>query len=161
MKNAIVLGALAALVSAPAFAQSAPSWLSATDSGSFDVVGAVQAICVVEVEDKDITLDLFNGEEGANVATIKETCNSGAGYTIAFASANDGDMQHTEFPGELVDYTFNYDTATGADLAKELELTRTGAEFQRTHDVLVDVKGDFERLAGQYIDYVKVKIAAN
>ena len=144
----------------PAAAQEA-SWLSADDSGSFDVVGKVEDRCVVEVEDLDKTMDLFNGEAGAIVATIAETCNAGSGYKISFEFDEEGNMVHSQFSDERVDYTFSYDSFTGNDLENGVTLRRDGAEFQRIHDVIIDVKGDIERTAGTYREEVEVEIKAN
>ena len=139
----------------------APSWFSAAASGQFDVAGVVSARCAVEVTDLSTTLDLQTGETGAQVAIIKESCNSGSGYTVSFSSANGGDMVHETDSLLKVDYSFNYDTVAGQDLAGGVTLSRAGLEFHRTHAVTIDVEGDYERQAGNYADIVTVTIAAN
>ena len=139
----------------------APSWFNAAASGQFDVAGVVSARCAIEVNDLSATLDLQTGETGAQIAIIKESCNSGSGYTISFSSANGGDMVHEGDSSLKVDYGFNYDTVSGGDLAGGATLSRAGLEFQRAHAVTIDVEGDYERQAGNYADIVTVTIAAN
>ena len=138
-----------------------PSWFTAPSSGQFDVAGVVSARCAIEVVDLSTSLDLQTGETGAQVAIIKESCNSGAGYTVSFSSANGGDMVHETDSLLRVDYAFNYDTVSGGDLAGGATLSRAGLEFQRAHAVTIDVAGDYERQAGNYADIVTVTIAAN
>ena len=138
-----------------------PSWFTAPSSGQFDVAGVVSARCAIEVNDLSTTLDLQTGETGAQVAIIKESCNSGAGYTISFSSANGGDMVHETDSFLRVDYAFNYDTVSGGDLAGGATLSRAGLEFQRAHAVTIDVTGDYELQSGNYADIVTVTIAAN
>ena len=138
-----------------------PSWFTAPASGQFDVAGVVSARCAIQVEDLSTTLDLQTGETGAQVAIIKESCNSGSGYTVSFSSANGGDMVHETDSSLKVDYGFNYDTVSGGDLAGGATLSRAGLEFQRAHAVTIDVTGDYERQAGNYADIVTVTIAAN
>jgi spore coat protein U-like protein len=162
IRNIVIAGASLAIISSSAFAaQSGPSWLDAKSEGQFDVTGVVPAACVVEVQDLDTILNLWTGETGAKVADIKETCNSGSGYTISFKSDNAGAMANEDDASLKVEYGFNYDTATGQSLAKTVELVRTGLEFQREHVVTVDVGGDYNRRAGIYKDIVTVTIAAN
>lgn len=162
IRNIIIAGASLAVISTSAFAvEAGPSWLNAKSEGQFDVTGVVPAACVVEVEDLDTILNLWTGEKGAKVANIKETCNSGSGYTISFKSDNAGAMANQDDPSLTVAYGFNYDTATGQNLAKDVQLVRDGLEFQREHVVTVDVDGDYNRRAGIYQDMVTVTIAAN
>ena len=160
IRTLITASAVAGVMSTSAFAV-APSWVDAASTGDFDVTGVVPAACVVEVEDLDTTLNLWDGEVAAEVANIQETCNSGSGYTISFTSDNLGSMEHEDDAAIKVAYTFNYDTLGGASLDQARLLTRTGLEFQRAHVVTVDVDGDLERRAGIYQDMVMVTIAAN
>ncbi len=161
-----IVGAAAAvaglMISASAFAASVqPSWINAASKGEFDVTGVVPAVCAVQVDDLDTILDLWEGETAAKVAVIKETCNSGSGYTVKFSSANGGDMVHESDPALRVGYAFSYDSVKSKSLASDISLTRSGLAFQQQHTVTVDVTGDYERTAGTYQDFVTVTIAAN
>lgn len=154
--------ALASLIPLSGAANAAlPSWAqNGSGSGQFEVQGSVDAICVIEVSDLAFTLDLQEGETAAKVATISESCNSGGGYTISFSSLNLG-MQHSTDASRLVPYSLNYDGAVMSDLSAGLALTRSGEGFEQQFDVIINVSGDYERIAGNYKDVISVTIEAN
>ncbi len=56
------------------------------------------------------TLDVVNGEAGRLVATVDETSNNVAGYTISIGSTNAGNLQHND-AATNVPYTIAYDGA--------------------------------------------------
>lgn len=159
MKKLFGLFFITLLAVAPASA-GAPTWLEGATSGQFEVKGYVEARCTVQVRDHDRILDLTKGERNKKVATIKETCNAGAGYTVSFDFEGNGDLQHETY-NDTVDFTFNYDGFSSNDLADGVELTRDGGKRVRVNDVRVDVKGNPNRLAGSYTNSVLVSIAAN
>lgn len=146
---ALLLGAAAAFPFA-AFA--------ASSSGTIELIGTVPVHCEVAIQNLDGTLDLVAGETAKAVADIVETCNQPAGYTIAFASGNAGDL--VSQAGIRVDYRIDYDTAANVDLAVDLALDRAEARFDFVRPLRVSVDPDGGRLAGTYSDTITVTVTA-
>jgi len=137
-----------------------PSWaVGKQGTGNFDVTGAIDESCVISIDNLATVLNLADGETGASVATITESCNSGNGYTISFSSGSEG-MVHSEDSELSVEYELNYDGEKMNDLKKDMTLTRTGEAYNAQYSVTIDVKGDDERIAGTYTDLIQVQIAA-
>lgn len=148
-----------AFVAAPVLADPPPWAQNNTSNGQFDINGSIGAFCVIEVNDLGAVLDLQDGESGASVATITESCNSGTGYSISFSSVSNG-MVHSEDASRVVTYQLNYDGLSMTDLNAGLSLIRTGEIFNQQRSVTIDVAGDDERIAGIYSDLIQVEIAA-
>ena len=132
--------------------------LAAGSSGTVELVGTVPARCEVTIQNLDGTLDLVAGETAKPVADIVETCNQPAGYTIAFASGNAGDLVSQD--GIRVDYRIDYDTAANVDLAVDLVLDRAEARFDFVRPLRVSVDPDGARPAGTYSDIITVTVTA-
>lgn len=132
--------------------------LAANSSGTIELIGTVPVHCEVDIQNLDGTLDLVTGETAKPVADIVETCNQPAGYTIAFASQNGGDLVSQE--GIRVDYRIDYDTAANVDLAVDLALDRAEARFNFVRSLRVSVDPDGGRLAGSYSDIITVTVTA-
>ncbi len=131
---------------------------AASSSGTIELIGTVPVHCEVNIQNLDGTLDLVTGETAKPVADIVETCNQPAGYTIAFASSNAGNLVSQE--GNRVGYRIDYDIAVNVDLAAELALDRAEARFNFVRPLRVSVDPDGGRLAGAYSDIITVTVTA-
>lgn len=137
----------------------------AATSDTIQLSSTVGQDCSIVVSNKDGALDIVAGTTNKKVASITETCNETAGYTITISSANAGNLEGTGAlagnAGASVDYTVSYDSASAADLATNATLVRGGAVFGAENGLFVTVGGSSTRLAGSYEDTITVSIAAN
>lgn len=148
------LAGLAVLAAGQAFAAPAGS-----PEGEIYLSGTMPAICEIEIDTRDTKLDMIDGARKQVVAEITETCNDHEGYTISFTSSNAGKVVNAA-SGQSVDYTVNYDTASNASLANALLLTRAKEGYGVDHELVVDMSGSKNRVAGLYADTITVEIAA-
>ena len=92
-----------------------PGFAAAGDSGALQLRGLVPLACGIQVDSTQAatSLDLSGTYADVPVASVTETCNSAAGYTIEVSSRGNG-----SFLGELdaVSYVLKYDE-TPADLS--------------------------------------------
>ena len=141
------------------FAIAAGSAMADASSGDIKLNGTMGAICVVDVDAKNTDIDMKDGAKKQVVAEIKETCNDHEGYTITFTSANEGVILHRD-SGQSVPYTVSYDSSEAASLAKPLDIVRAKEGYGVEHNLVVDMSGSANRVAGSYGDTITVQIAA-
>lgn len=141
------------------FVVAAGSAMAASNSGEIKLNGTMGAICVVDVDAKNTDIDMKEGAKKQVVAEIKETCNDHEGYTITFTSANAGVILHRD-SGQSVPYTVSYDSSNASSLAKPLDVVRDKEGYEVEHNLIVDMSGSANRVAGSYGDTITVQIAA-
>ena len=128
-------------------------------SGDIRLTGTMPAICEIDIDTKNTSLDMKDGAKKQVVAEITETCNDHEGYTISFTSANAGKVVHGD-TGQGVAYSVSYDTSNNSSLANAMVLTRAKEGYGVDHDLVVDMSGSSNRVAGTYRDTITVEIAA-
>ena len=131
----------------------------AADTGAVPLAGTVVTNCTIEVKALNPALDIVAGEKDTAVAEITETCNSGKGYDVSFASANDGALVSKADGTAPAAYALAYDGETG-DLAKDWKVSRNAAAFGKKATLAVSIDANPEAIAGDYADTITVQIAA-
>jgi spore coat protein U-like protein len=153
--NRILSAALFAALFAAGTAQAAVN----SNSGQIIIRGTVGAICEVGVIDYGTNLDLVAGEQQRAVGEIKETCNDPDGYSVSFTSDKGGKMVG---PLDATSaYRVNYDSITDHSLSTDASLPRPEPRWNERHELTVNVDGQDELPAGEYLDVVTVTIAAS
>lgn len=128
-------------------------------SGEVRLTGTMPAICEINIDTKNTSLDMRGGAKKQVVAEITETCNDHEGYTISFTSANAGKVVHGD-SGQSVAYTVSYDSSNNSSLANAMVLNRAKEGYGVDHDLVVDMSGSSNRVAGIYRDTITIEIAA-
>lgn len=152
-KFAITTAIAAIFAGASAFAA-----VGGQTSGEIVIKGTVGDLCEIAVVDLGTNLNLVDGEEGARVGEITETCNNPEGYTVSFSSDNGGFMTGPLDAESF--YRINYDSIEDYSLEDEGRLSRDLPQWNAAYDLTVNVDGDDELPAGRYRDLVTVEIAA-
>ena len=152
-KFAITTAIAAIFAGASAFAA-----VGGQTSGEIVIKGTVGDLCEIAVVDLGTNLNLVDGEEGARVGEITETCNNPEGYTVSFSSDNGGFMTGPLDAESF--YRINYDSIEDYSLEDEGRLARDLPQWNAAYDLTVNVDGDDELPAGRYRDLVTVEIAA-
>ena len=147
-RTALIAAALAGAAAAPA---------TAATSGTVKLQGTVALNCTVAVTDLNQSLNLVSGESARQVGEVKETCNSGTGYSISISSANGGVLKN-ENSGS-VRYQVAYDGQANY-LTTALAVPRATAQFGKTIPLTVSLDGSANAIAGSYSDTVTITIAA-
>lgn len=158
MKTFVSATAFAAFIAVTAGSAMAESSHNSS-TGDVRLTGTMPAICEVDVDSKNTAIDMQEGAKKQVVAEITETCNDHEGYTISFTSENAGKIVHGE-SGQSVGYTVSYDSANNSTLDKTLVVNRAKEGYGVEHDLLVDMTGSNDRVAGTYRDTITVQIAA-
>jgi len=141
------------------FAAGAAQAATTSSSGQIIIRGTVGAICEVGVIDYGTNLDLVAGEQNRAVGEIKETCNDPDGYSVSFNSAKGGKMVG---PLDATSaYRVNYDSLNDHSLSRSASLPRPEPRWNERHELTVNVDGQDELPAGEYLDVVTVTIAAS
>jgi spore coat protein U-like protein len=157
MKTFVSATAFAAFVAIAAGSAMADSSKSST--GDVRLTGTMPAICEIDVDTKNTAIDMQEGAKKQVVAEITETCNDHEGYTISFTSENEGKIVHGE-SGQGIGYTVSYDSASNSALDKSLIVNRAKEGYGVEHDLIVDMSGSNDRVAGTYRDTITIQIAA-
>ena len=152
-KFAITTAIAAIFAGASAFAA-----VGGQTSGEIVIKGTVGDLCEIAVVDLGTNLNLVDGEEGARVGEITETCNNPEGYSVSFSSDNGGFMTGPLDAESF--YRINYDSIEDYSLEDEGRLSRDLPQWNAAYDLTVNVDGDDELPAGRYRDLVTVEIAA-
>lgn len=142
---------LAALLAAGAAQAAGPT------SGQIIIRGTVGSICEIGVVDYGTTLDLVAGETNRAVGKVTETCNDADGYSVSFTSTEGGKMVGPL--GAASAYRVNYDSIANHDLAADASIARPDPQWNLSHELSVNVAGQSELPAGEYLDTVTVTIA--
>ena len=148
MRLSLLLAAALTLLSLPALADSV--------SGTIALRGTVPLICTVAVTDLNQSLNLVGGENGRQVGTVVENCNSGTGYTVSLSPSNAGKLKAAN--GQIP-YTVSYDGQAGS-LGSQMQVTRATAQFAKTSTLNITVPANAQAIAGDYSDMVTITIAA-
>lgn len=152
-KFAITTAIAAIFAGASAFAA-----VGGQTSGEIVIKGTVGDLCEIAVVDLGTNLNLVDGEEGARVGEITETCNNPEGYSVSFSSDNGGFMTGPLDAESF--YRINYDSIEDYSLEDDGRLSRDLPQWNAAYDLTVNVDGDDELPAGRYRDLVTVEIAA-
>ncbi len=135
---------------------------AAGDSGALQLRGLVPLVCSIQVDPTQAatSLDLSSSHTDVAVASVTETCNSSAGYTIEVYSLGNG-----SFLGELdaVSYMLKYDE-TQADLSSSGVLVTSVAGRTSpagvTKAVTVSYAAATSQSGGTYVDTLVFTVAA-
>lgn len=141
------------------FAIAAGSAMAESNTGEIQLNGKMGAICAIDIDTKNTNIDMQEGAKNQVVAKITETCNDHEGYVVTFSSANEGEIVHRE-SGQSVAYTVSYDSSDKSSLTKPLDVARAKEGYGVEHDLVVDMSGSANRVAGAYGDTITVQIAA-
>lgn len=148
MRLPLFLAAALTLLSLPALADSV--------SGTIALRGTVPVMCTVAVTDLNQSLNLVGGENGKQIGSVVENCNSGTGYTVSLTSTNAGKLKAAN--GQIA-YTVSYDGQAGS-LGSQMQVTRSTAQFAKVSSLNVSVAANAQALAGDYSDSITITIAA-
>jgi hypothetical protein len=127
-------------------------------TGQIVIRGTVEPVCALEVVDYGTRLDLVDGEKGAAIGAIRETCNRPEGYTLSFSSRSGGRLMGG-FDRDVA-YRISYDGLLDEALGSDRQLGRAGPEWNREHELLVDLSGRPDLPAGEYSDVIIIEIVA-
>lgn len=136
----------------------------AASTASLNIKGTVAESCSVSlVETIDAsTVDILAGESGIKVATVTETCNRQAGYSIFMTSQNGGKMMSgaNSVPYTMAYFNTSYKTITSVPLMMKTVSNLTG-KTTATSDILITVIGQPNMLSGVYTDTITISIQGN
>ena len=151
IKNLTMSALVVALVAAGAAHAAGPV------SGQIIIRGTVGSICEIAVVDYGTILDLVGGESNRPVGQVTETCNDADGYSVSFTSAEGGKMIGPR--GAESEYRVNYDAISDTNLSSSASIARPDPQWNAQYDLTVNVEGQDELPAGEYLDTVTVTIA--
>lgn len=151
IKNLTMSALVVALVAAGTAHAAGPT------SGQIIIRGTVGSICEIAVVDYGTVLDLVGGESNRPVGQVTETCNDADGYSVSFTSAEGGKMIGPR--GAESEYRVNYDAISDTNLSSSASIARPDPQWNAQYDLTVNVEGQDELPAGEYLDTVTVTIA--
>lgn len=136
----------------------------ATESEYINMSGQVLTHCYlwVDVKAAAANLNLRNDSTNQIVASIQETCNSPAGYTVDMSSANKGYIMNGV---NAVKYTITYDLIPGLFLSSTRTAWRSGPRFDDVTNTMrnfsVKLTALTSAVSGAYTDTITLTIKSN
>lgn len=128
-------------------------------------VSSVNDIVVTPNTANNTSLNIVDGETGKNVASVLETSNNLAGYSISISSATGGELRHTVDASKKTTYKISYDGNTSVTPSISGTTVKNVSSLSGltndTSDVAVDVDAFATAPAGVYSDTLTISIVAN
>lgn len=134
--------------------------VAATHAGDsrvdIEIVGIVPESCSIAVDNGRAVFDLSTSVRQFRVATVTESCNRAAGYTVTVRSSQNGLLASSS--GGSIGYSVTYG-GQDVDLSQGMVLERSSQEDSQPRDLLISVP-DGDRVGGVYRDIITIEISA-
>lgn len=129
---------------------------AADSSVDIEIVGIVPESCSIAVDNGRSIIDLASNVRQFRIATVTESCNRAAGYTVTVRSSQNGLLSSSG--GGSIGYSVTYG-GQDVDLSEGMVLERSNQTGSEPRDLLVSVpEGD--RSGGVYRDVITIEISA-